>query len=182
MRALAFAVIAAAQLTAGLAVAQVQRTLVLPAGPKFSITVPMGYSYKTDFDQEGNARVLMENPIWQIQIAAIAIADPDPAITSSEWQKNQLISRLAAALPLAKEKDYNFRPLNPRTGTGVYCQFSDAELTKDDKLNPGEFLHLTGGIRSWKGCWVHFQILSNDVSSEEFREVMDLFKSRFEKQ
>lgn len=182
MRAVALAVIAAAQLSAGFALAQVQRTLALPSGPKFSITVPMGYSYQADFDQDGNSRVIMENPVWEIKMVALVIAERDPKITTADWQKDTLITLMAAALPLAKETDYNFKPLNPRTGTGTYVQFTDAELKKGDKLNPGEFLHLTGGIRAWRGVFVHFQILSNDLQSEEFREVMDLFKTRFEKQ
>jgi hypothetical protein len=172
-------VLAAVLALATPAAAQSQRILALPAGPKIVIDVPMGYSFRADFDQVGNARVLLENPVWPIEMVVLVIQDPDPDITTEEWQRNSVITMLAQALPDAKEKDYSFKPLKPRTGTGIYCQLTDAALKKGDRLPPGQWIHLTGGVKTWRGCAVGFQILSNDLTSEEYREALELFRSSF---
>jgi len=165
--------------TGDFAVAQTEQTVVIPGRHRFSILVPAGYSFRVDRDREDNAAVHMENPVWQISITAFLISDREHPLTTAEWQRNELISRVASALSQAKEADYNLRPLHPDSGTGVFCVFTDGTYKRVEDLPPGEFLHLTGGIKAWRGCFVFFQIMSNDLTSLEYQEAFGLFETSF---
>ena len=149
---------------------------------RLSIDLPPGYSYKTERDQEGNARVTIENPVWQISITAIVAAESDPKITTTEWQQNMLISECADALSQSKEGDYKFKPLGTKNGTGTYCIFTDSTLKKGDSIPAGEYINMTAGVKAWPGCLVFFKIMSNDVSSDEYREAFMLMRDSFSRQ
>lgn len=167
-------------LFAGAAPAQTQQNVKV-GGTKLSILVPPGYSFRVERDAEDNAAVFMENPVWPISITAFIIAERDPAITTTDWQQNQLISRVASALAQAKEQDYNFQTLHPSSGTGVFCVFTDSTYKKPQDLPLGEFINLPGGVKSWRGCFVYFQIMSNDIKSPEYQEAFQLFEQSFTK-
>jgi hypothetical protein len=167
--------------TVGVAPAQTQQSVKIPGGGRISILVPPGYSFRVERDTEDNAAVFMENPVWPINITAFIIAERDPAITTAEWQQNQLISRVADALPQAKEQDYNFQTLHPSSGTGVFCVFTDSTYKKPQDLPLGEFLNLTGGVKAWRGCFVFFQIMSNGTTSSEYQEAFQLCEKSFTK-
>lgn len=160
-------------------VAQTEQSVTIPGRHRFSILVPAGYSFRVERDRMDNAAVFMENPVWGISITAFLITDRERPITTTEWQRNELISRVANALSQAKEPDYNIQPLHPVSGTGVFCIFTDGTYKRVEDLPPGEYLHLTGGIRSWRGCFVFFQIMSNDLTSPEYREAFGLFETSF---
>lgn len=168
-------------LGAHMALAQSEETVTVPGRHRVNILVPAGYSFAVDRDMHKNAAVRMENPVWPIAITAFIIAEADPAIVTEEWQRNQVISRIASALPDAKEKDYNFELLRPVSGSGVFCVFTDARYKAVAELPPGEYLHLTGGVKAWRGCYVFFQIMSNDLTSPEYQEAFQLFVSSFTK-
>jgi hypothetical protein len=165
-------------LTALAAPAQSEETVTVPGRNRLTIFVPPGYSFAVERDVDKNAAVRMENPVWPITIAAFIIAEADPAIVTNEWQRNHLI---ASALPDAKEKDYHFQPLHPVSGSGVLCVFTDGRYKSVDELPAGEFLHLTGGVKAWRGCYVFFQIMSNDITSPEYLEALELFQTSFTK-
>jgi hypothetical protein len=161
--------------------AQSDETVTVPGRNRISIFVPPGYSFTVERDADKNASVRMENPVWPIALTAFIIAEADPAIVTEEWQRNELISRVAGALADAKEKDYNIQPFHPVSGTGVYCVFTDARYKKAADLPAGEYMHLTGGVKAWRGCYVFFQIMSNDLTSPEYREAFQLFETSFTK-
>ena len=174
-------VLAALVALGGTTLAQTQRLLTLPSGPKLLVTVPMGYSYEAEIAPNGNAVVKMENPVWEITVSAVVAMESDPEITTSEWQRNFLIGRLADVLPDAREADYNFKPFNPRSGTGLYCVFTDADLKEGDRPAPGTFRHLTGGIKAWPGGGVFFVIMSNSIRTPEYQEILSVFRDSFQK-
>jgi len=161
--------------------AQSEEFVTVPGRARLSIFVPAGYSFSCERDVDKNADVRMENPIWPIAITAFIIADSNPAVVTEEWQRNEVISRIASALPDAKEKDYNFQPLHPVSGTGVFCVFTDARYKRVADLPAGEYMHLTGGVKAWRGCYVFFQIMSNDLTSPEYLEAFQLFETSFTK-
>lgn len=165
--------------TGSFAIAQTDQTVTIPGRHHFSILVPAGYSFRVERDRENNAAVFMENPVWGISITAFLISDREHPLTTTDWQRNELISRVAGAFAQAKEADYNIQPLHPVSGTGVFCVFTDGTYKRVEDLPPGEFLHLTGGVRAWRGCFVYFQIMSNDLTSPEYQEAFGLFETSF---
>jgi len=154
--------------------------VVTVSGHRVLIAVPAGYSFEMKAEENGAQAVSMENPIWGISISATVTPTTEADIQSSEWQQNLIVSFCADALSQSAEKDYKFKALEPKQGTGTYCIFTDARLAnKKESIPKGEFAHMTGGVKALKGCIVVFQVMSNDVTSEEYREALGLFKESF---
>ncbi len=159
--------------------AQSEETVTVPGNHRISILVPPGYSFQVDRDTMNNARVRMEDPVWPIAITALIVAASDPAITTEQWQRNELISRIAPTLPDAKETDYNIKPLHPASGSGVFCVLTDGRYQRVEDLPVGEYMNVTGGVKAWRGCFVYFAIMSNNVTSPEYQEAFQLFQTSF---
>lgn len=69
-----------------------------------------------------------------------------------------------------------FEELEPKTGAGTYCVFTDAALVGRSTLPPGEYLHLTAGVKTWPGVVVVFRLFSNDVNSSEYRAILTMLR------
>ncbi|MGH8021116.1 MAG: hypothetical protein ACREIA_23120 [Opitutaceae bacterium] len=158
-----------------------ERTVSLPHGSKIRVEVPAGYSFETERNQFGVTLVKMENPVWHIVVSALIFPEEDPASTTTEWQQNRLITFVADALSIAAEKDYNFKPLYPKKGSGTYIVFTDPRVAKGEPLPPEEFANLVGGVKAWPGTTIVFQILTDSLTSPEFEEMMRVFTDSFER-
>ncbi len=158
-----------------------ERTVSLPNGGRIRVGVPAGYSFDTERNQFGVTLVKMENPVWQIMVSVLIFPEEDPANTTTEWQQNRLITFVADALSIAAEKDYNFKPLYPKKGSGTYIVFTDPRVAKGEPLPPEEFANLVGGVKAWPGTTIVFQILTNSLETPEFEEMMRVFTDSFEK-
>jgi len=158
-----------------------ERSISLPTGERLRVDVPVGYSFETERNAMGITLVKMENPVWQIVVSAFIFPEEDPANTTTEWQQNRLITFVADALSIAAEKDYNFKPLYPNRGSGTYVVFTDPRVGRGEELPPGEYANLVGGVKAWVGTTIVFQILTNDLESPEFQEIMQVFTNSFQR-
>jgi hypothetical protein len=167
-------------LCAAVASAQTDKFVQFPGGPKLNFTVPMGYSFEAKNNADGSVGLKMENPVWNIVIHAVIAVENDPEAGTRKWQESMLISHVAAQFSQAQQTDYEFVPLTPIKGSGIYCVFSalGADRAGGETL-PGESTHVTSGIKTWPGRAVLFRIFSNGVTSEEYREAFDLFSWSF---
>lgn len=168
-------------LLAEFAEARHPRSINVPGRGRLTVEVPAGYSFETERDPRGAVLVRMENPVWRIRTVALVVAEDDLENTTRTWQENRLITFMADTLSQAAERDYNFSPLNPSTGTGVKMIFTDPRVVKGEPLPPEEYANLTGGVRAWRGVTIIFQVLSMDITSEEYREMMRVFTHGFER-
>jgi hypothetical protein len=166
---------------AGQATAQTVRTILLPAGSKMQVVVPMGYSFNAATNPDGSVRFKMENPVWGIVINALVVAESDPSVMRTEWQQNKLITFVGDSLSISKEKDYIFRPLNPDSGSGVFCTLSAEGADESRPAEPGAATRLTGGLRAWPGRVVVFRITSSSLKSEEYLEAFNIFRTGLSK-
>lgn len=146
---------------------------------KILINVPAGYSLDTSVNAEGITVVKMENPVWGIIVSAGIFPDNDRANTTSKWQNNRLVGFLADLLAESDAVDYSFTPLYPNHGSGQFCVFTEDENT-DNSADPENYRHLTAGIKAWGGTTIIFQILSKDITTPEYEEMMNVFVESFE--
>ena len=65
-----------------------------------------------------------------------------------------------------------FEELEPRTGAGTYCVFTDANLIGKAEVPAGEYLHLTAGLKAWPGVVAVFRLFSNETDSPEYQALM----------
>lgn len=156
------------------------RTFVAGQNVRIKVDVPAGYSFKTETNQHGMTLVQMENPVWYIKVNVLISPEYSAQAESEEWQRNIVVTQSADFLSQSKEQDYKFLPLKPVNGSGVYCVFTDSEAKRVEDLKPGEVMHVVVGAKVIPGAVLYFQIFSNDVKSQEYLEVFNLFVSWFD--
>jgi hypothetical protein len=78
------------------------------------------------------------------------------------------------------EKAMQFEELDPQTGAGTYCVFTDANLASQEKRPAGEYLHLTTGIKAWPGVVAVFRLFSNDTRSAEYQALLKMLRESVE--
>jgi hypothetical protein len=74
------------------------------------------------------------------------------------------------------EKAMQFEELEPQTGAGTYCVFTDAKLVGQTELPPGEYLHLTTGVKTWPGVAAVFRCFSNDTTSAGYKSILAMLR------
>jgi hypothetical protein len=79
-------------------------------------------------------------------------------------------------VPQSAEQAMQFEELDPRTGAGTYCVFTDATLVGKPQLPANEFLHVTAGVKAWRGGYVVFKLFSNDTLSAEYRALLKMLR------
>ena len=163
---------------AATASAQTERTVSV-GGKVFSIVVPMGYSFDSRANPDDSISMLLDNPVWGIQIQVVIAYRNEKAITTRQWQESKLIEHMAEVLSRAREDDYLFQPLSPTKGTGIYCTFSAPALDAGHAPEEIDVPYLTGGVKTWPRCVVLFKIQSRDLKSPEYQEALELFNWSF---
>ena len=99
------------------------------------------------------------------EVAVVLAFFPDPAGT----QPNR------ADLESAVEKDMSLTYFDAPDGGGVYASFTDGNLDPE-KVPADEKLISTAGLRSMKGVYVLFTVLTNSRDSASDRRAMDLVR------
>lgn len=157
------------------------RTFVAADGVRMKTDVPAGYSFETDTTQDGQLYIRMENPVWPIFVAVVFAPESLVPAKTEEEQRNLLVTQAAEILAQSKEQDYHFLPLNPVSGSGVYCVFSEPGSRKPEDLKPNEFLHIVAGVKTVRGVVMYFRIMCNDITTPEYQEIFDLFVNEFDR-
>jgi hypothetical protein len=91
-------------------------------------------------------------------------------------RKEKMVELFQEYVDSSVEKAMQFEELDPRTGAGTYCVFTDASLVGKKKFPPGEFLHFTTGLKAWPGVLAIFRVFSNDTTSAEYRAAMKMLR------
>ncbi len=89
-------------------------------------------------------------------------------LLQEDWEKNPKGGR-----KIALEKNPNIRFCKTPDGMAAWYSLTDSTLVGRD-IPPNQWLYVTSAIRSWKGAFAHFTILSNSLDSEEYHLAKDL--------
>lgn len=71
-----------------------------------------------------------------------------------------------------------FEELRPKVGAATYCVFTDAKLVgkPPGEYPPGEYLHVTAGVKAWPGIVATFTLFSNDTKSEAYQALLKVLR------
>jgi hypothetical protein len=169
-----------AALSAAAPVSAKEESLIIFGERRVMIAVPDGYVFSSSRDDRGIITAKITDPKQKVDLAVYFLPDPNGKLTTEDGQ-NSFVAELCQ--PYAEgsvEKSYDFKALEPRTGSGTYCVFTDASLVGKFPFPPGEFLNITNGVKSWPGCFMVFTLLSNDTTSKEYQTALKLLKTTFE--
>lgn len=157
-----------------------EETLALFDHRRVSIQVPENYVYTSGIDRRGLSTVKITDLGLKVELVVSFLPDPDGRLAKEDDQRAFVAD---TSLPYARdsvEKDYDFKDLSPRSGTGMYCVFTDSSLVKKLPVPPGDYLKVTTGLKAWPGCFFIFTLLSNDTASDEYQAAMKLLRQSFE--
>ncbi|MSU50734.1 MAG: hypothetical protein EXS37_16875 [Opitutus sp.] len=143
---------------------------------RLTVAVPDGYGYNFSKDDLGLINVQLAAPKEKVTLHLLFIPDPDGEFGRARTRKEKMVELFQEFVDSSVEKAMQFEELDPRTGAGSYCVFTDAKLAGKTDFPPGEYLHFTAGLKAWPGVLAIFRLFSNDTTSPEYQAVIKLLR------
>ena len=153
------------------------QTVALSVDRSVVIAVPDGFTFDTGRDDSGAVVVRLASPAEAVTLDLLFLPDPEGKFAGARARKELLNEKFKTYVEASTEKAMQFEELDPRTGAGTYCVFTDVNLVGKDKLPPGEYLHLTAGVKTWPGVITVFRCFSNNTTSPEYQAILAMLKS-----
>jgi len=159
--------------TAILAAADV-KTVTIFEGRQIEIPVPEGWSFQTKLDEErGVQTVELADPKKEVQLDVSFLPDPDGEMSTRKALEEQAKRIFVFYLSQSVEREMKLVSFEAAGGIGVSTTFTDRKL--DPKHVPeGEKLMSTTGLRSWKGVYLIFTLLSDSKDSAAYRSALEI--------
>lgn len=140
------------------------------------VGVPDGFALATGQDPSGAIAIKLSNPDESVTIDIQFLPDPEGKFATPRARMELLHEMFTEYVDSSSEKGMQFEELEPRTGGGTYCVFTDKKLVGKTDLPPGEYLHLTAGVKVWPGVFAVFRCFSNDTTSAGYRAVRTMLR------
>lgn len=143
---------------------------------KLTVAVPDGFSYGQGKDDLGLINIQLAAPKDKLTLHVVFLPDPDGQFSNARTRKEKMVELFQEYVESSTEKGMQFEELEPQVGAGTYCAFTDASLVGKEKLAPGEFLHVTTGVKAWPGVIAIFRLFSQDTRSGDYQAVMKMLR------
>ena len=153
-----------------------EQAVMLFENRKVGLAVPDGFKCAVNPGQGGTAQVLITDERKTASLELLFVPDAEEQLNSARARREMLVEQFADYVDSSSEKGMQFEDLQPRTGAGTYCVFTDAKLVGQTNLPPGEYLHLTAGVKAWPGVAVIFRLFSNDTTSAGYRPLLKMLR------
>jgi hypothetical protein len=144
------------------------------------IGVPEKYGFESSRSANGLLTVRINDPQHRIDLVVSFFPDTNGRLADGDGQRGFVADASRQYAEGSVEMNYDFKNLKPRTGSGLYCVFTDASLVRKLPLPPGEYLKVTSGVKAWSGCFLLFTLLSDNTTSEEYQTALRLVQESFE--
>jgi hypothetical protein len=143
---------------------------------KITIEVPEPMSFSTAKDENGLVVIKLADRGDTLNMELRILPDVEGRFANARARKELMYEMFNEYVDSATEKAMQFEELDPRVGAGTYCVFTDAKLVGKTTLPPGEYLHLTAGLKAFPGVLVVFRCFSNDTTSAEYQSLMKMLR------
>jgi hypothetical protein len=153
-----------------------EQKVALTEDREIVIAVPEGFAFEAGKAQNGAVAVKMAGEGNAVTVDLEFLPDPEGRFIGARARKEQMYELFATFVDSSTEKAMQFEELEPRTGGGTYCVFTDASLVGKTKLPPGEYLNLTVGVKAWPGVLAIFRCFSHDTKSPAYQAVLEMLK------
>lgn len=146
---------------------------------RVTITVPTGFTYTSGRDDDGTIVAQLTDAKQANRLQVQFQPDPANRLATERPQMDFLAEACRRYAEGSVERSFDFKPLDPRSGQGTYCTFTDATLVGRPPTK-GEYLHVTTGLKVWPGWVIVFTLLSNDTTSKDYQTLLALMKESFD--
>ena len=151
-------------------------TLTLFENRKVVVAVPEGFACTVNQGDAGIYQVVLSDANKRVSMDIVFLPDPEEQFNQARARREMVAEQFGEYVDSSSEKGMQFEELQPRIGAGTYCVFTDAKLVGKPELPPGEYLHVTAGLKAWPGVFALFRLFSNDTSSAEYQAAMNLLR------
>lgn len=152
------------------------RTVTIFQGRQIAVAVPAGWKFDEELDpHHGTPTLRVGDP--KGEVAVVLAFFPDPA--SSQPDRADLEAEaqnlFEPFLESAVEKDMKLTYFDAPDGGGVYASFTDGNLDPENVPEDDKLIS-TAGLRSMKGVYVLFTVLTNSRDSAAYRTALELVR------
>jgi hypothetical protein len=153
------------------------KTVVIFEGRQISVPVPNSWTLEEGRDpHHGTPTLRIAAPKEEIVMQISFFPDSEGRLASRKDLEAEAQRIFAFYLESAVEKEMRLTFFDASDGMGVYTSFTDSKL--DPKQIPeGEKLVSTTGIRSWKGAYLLFTLLTDSTKSPTYEKALDLVRT-----
>lgn len=153
-----------------------EESVLIFGGRRVSVIPPAGFAVATGRDEAGQVALKVSDAEGRYSVEISFLPDAGGRYTGARARRELMNELFSDYVGSSKEKGMQFEELEPRTGAGTYCVFTDAALIGKTELPPGEFLHLTAGLKAWPGVVAVFRFFTDDTTSPEYRAIMKMLR------
>ncbi len=153
-----------------------EETVFLFQNRKVTVLVPDGFGFASNKSDRGIMTLELVDPKDRVRMQITFLPDLEGRFAAARTQKEFMNETFHDFVDTSVEKAMQFEELEPKTGSGTYCVFTDAKLVGKTKLPPGEYLHSTAGLKTWPGVVAVFTVFSNEITSKEYQSVMTMLR------
>jgi hypothetical protein len=150
------------------------KTVTIFEARQFSVPVPWGWSFDESEDPNlGTPTLKLGDPGKKVALQMTFIPDPSNKLSSREAVEAEAKRILKPYVDTSVEKEIRLTAFDSPDGRGAYAAFTDAKL--DPKHIPeDEWLIGVSGIRTWKGGYTVFTLLTNTKDSSAYRTALEI--------
>lgn len=144
---------------------------------QISVPVPSSWSFDESRDpHHGLQTVTIEDPGKEIVLQVTFFPDQAGQLSSRKGLEEQARRTFQPYLETSVEKEMQLTFVDAPDGMAVYTKFTDSKL--DPKHIPeGEKLISVTGLRSWKGVYMMFTLLTDTTESKTYRNALEIVLS-----
>ncbi|MGH7944837.1 MAG: hypothetical protein ACREH8_16360 [Opitutaceae bacterium] len=153
-----------------------EQKIALTENREVVVGVPDGFALVTGQDASGLVAVKLSDARESVTIDLQFIPDPGAKYANTRARLELMHEMFVEYVDASTEKAMQFEELEPRTGSGTYCVFTDSKLIGKTNRPPGEYVHLTTGVKAWPGVITLFRCFSNDTSSAGYKAIMTMLR------
>jgi hypothetical protein len=140
------------------------------------IAVPDGFALVTGQADSGLIAVKLSDAKESVTIDLQFLPDAEGKYATPRARMELMHEMFVEYVDSSTEKGMQFEELEPKTGAGTYCVFTDKKLVGKTELPPGEYVHLTNGVKAWPGVIAVFRCFHNDTTSPAYKALLTMLR------
>ena len=118
-----------------------EETVFLFQNRKVTVLVPDGFGFASNKSDRGIMTLELVDPKDRVRMQITFLPDLEGRFTAARTQKEFMNETFHDFVDTSVEKAMQFEELEPKTGSGTYCVFTDAKLVGKTKLPRISALH-----------------------------------------
>lgn len=150
-------------------------TITVLGKRQFSVPVPAGWkSEQMIGGQNKFDTMVVDDPAGTIRLAFTFIPDVENHYGTKEQTSTLMGDALGELLAGAVERKLSFTVVDAPGGFEAHSFFTDKKLVGINPVPKDEWRYITAGVRTFKGAFIFFTLLSNETDSPARTKALEL--------